>query len=153
MQCFVNSDNQVPITPAAPFVESAIGKPLSVSARAARIQIEHGVTLRRVNLKRRIERIVVHAVRATVNIENHRVLAILAPVDSLNQPRLNLSSVETLEAKLLRLDQRDGAAQAIVMPADARQRVSSANPHLARMQRIAYDGDKSTLAKRRPSLA
>src|SRR6266852_261529 len=145
MQCFVNSEHQVAIIAAAPFVESAIGKPLSVSARAARIQIEHGVTLRRVNLKRRIERIAVHAVRAAVNTEHHRVLAILAPVGRLNQPCLSLSSVETLEAKLLRLDQGDGAAQGIVMPANSRQHVSSANPQFARMQRIAYDGDQSTL--------
>src|SRR5258708_28644127 len=82
---------------AASFVECAIGKSLAIAARSPRIEIEHGVTVRRVNLECGIESVAEHPMRTAVDTKNHRVFAIFAPAEWPHQPALDRNAVETSE--------------------------------------------------------
>src|SRR6266436_6033436 len=97
VECFINTGHYVAVIAAAPFVERAVGKFLAIAGRSTRIEIEHGVTARRVYLERGIEGIAKHPMRPAVDTEDHRILAIFAPAERFHQPGLNRRALDALK--------------------------------------------------------
>src|SRR5438445_5317529 len=87
--------HQILIVGAAQVVHASIRECLAVPRAASRVDREHRIAARRIQLKFRIETEAERAVRTAVNVEDHRRLS--SRVERWVQPPLNLGAVEALE--------------------------------------------------------
>src|SRR6185369_15436736 len=145
LQRFVNTSHQIAIITAAPLAQRPIRKLLPVTTRPARVQIQHAVTTRDVNLKRRIERPAKHPVWSTMDAEYQRALPIARAAGRPHQPTLNLRAVEAAEYELVGNDEPHRSNQRVVMrahPTHGEHTGSRTSPDFRRPQRGAEGHDK-----------
>src|SRR5262249_26361649 len=90
----IDTGHQILVVVAGILVLNDVAKVLTVAGAAARVRIEHDVTLRRHPLKLVIEDESVSRVWSTVDVENQRVLLVRIEIGWLLHPRLNLLSIE-----------------------------------------------------------
>src|SRR6185369_964679 len=108
-------------------------------------QIQHAVTTRDVNLKRRIERPAKHPVWSTMDAEYQRALPIARAAGRPHQPTLNLRAVEAAEYELVGNDEPHRSNQRVVMrahPTHGEHTGSRTSPDFRRPQRGAEGHDK-----------
>src|SRR5262249_51908014 len=92
---FVDAGHQVEIVVAGIAILNDVAKILSVASRAARVRIEHDVSLGGHPMKLVIEDPSVGGVRSAVNVENQRILLLGIEVGRFLYPGLDLLAVET----------------------------------------------------------
>src|SRR6185369_2851623 len=90
----IDAGHQIFVIVAGIIVLDDVPKLLPVARAAARVRINHDVTLRRHPLKLMIEDETVSRVRSAVNVQNQRVLLARIEVGWLLYPRLNLLTVK-----------------------------------------------------------
>src|SRR5678815_1361602 len=100
-------------------VQRSITKPLAVATRTARINEQHSVAFRNVDLKGRVEGPTEHPVRAAVNTENEGTLAIFGAALGFHGPSLNLGAIKTGKIHFFRHRQTSRTNKAVVVSAQS----------------------------------
>ena len=82
-----------------------VAKVLAIGRAAARIRIQHDVTLRGHPLKLMIEDKAIGRVRTAMDVQNERIFFVRIKVRRLLYPGVNLPAIETLIPDFVRLSQ------------------------------------------------
>ncbi len=102
---FIHAGHQVFVVITGIVVLNDVAKLLAIGRAAARIRIQHDVTLCRHPLKFVIENKPVRSVRAAVNVQDERIFLVRIKVRRFLDPGVDASAVETLVPDIFRLRQ------------------------------------------------